>query len=325
MVSPDREADDRDREDRVDHRGIAEYAPAREAGHDFCHDAHRRQDHDVDGGVRIEPEEMLEKQWVASAKAVEDRQAEQSVRRDEKERHREHWRRQDHHQAGRIDRPDEKRHAKPGHARRAQRVDSRNEIDAGGDGAEPRDDHPEHRERDIAVGEGGRVGRIECPSRIDPAREQSPEHQDPAGQRQIPAHEIELRKGDVGRADHQRQQEVAECRGDQRHEEEPHHDDAVQREGAVIAVVGQKMRMWREQFEPDQRRRRAADEKEGGDHQGVEERDALVVGGEKPLAQAPAFRIEIAARSARALGKRHIIEGSGGHRNAPGLKDSERI
>ena len=83
----------------------------------------------------------------------------------------------------------------------------------------------------------------------------------------------------------------------------------MQREGAVIAVVGQKMRMRREQFEPDQRRRRAADEKESGDHQSVEERDALVVGGEQPFAESPALRIEIAASGARALGKRRDRRG----------------
>ena len=43
--------------------------------------------------------------------------------------------------------------------------------------------------------------------------------------------------GEVASADHQRDQEVAEGGRDRRHQEEPHHDDAMKRERLVVAVV----------------------------------------------------------------------------------------
>jgi len=45
---------------------------AGEAGDDLAHYAHRGQDHNVDGRVRIKPEEVLEQQRIAPQRRVED-------------------------------------------------------------------------------------------------------------------------------------------------------------------------------------------------------------------------------------------------------------
>ena len=57
------------------HEGVAEYAPPREAGEHFGDDAHRRQNHDVDGGMAVEPEQVLEQQRIAAGGRIENREA----------------------------------------------------------------------------------------------------------------------------------------------------------------------------------------------------------------------------------------------------------
>jgi hypothetical protein len=44
---------------------------------------HARHDHDVDGGVRVEPEEVLEEHRVAAERGVEDAEAEHALHREE--------------------------------------------------------------------------------------------------------------------------------------------------------------------------------------------------------------------------------------------------
>ena len=48
-------------------------------GDDLADHAHRRQDHDVDGRVRVEPEQVLEEHRVAAAARVEDADAEEPL------------------------------------------------------------------------------------------------------------------------------------------------------------------------------------------------------------------------------------------------------
>ena len=65
-------------------------------------------------------------------------------------------------------------------------------------------------EDDMAVGIHGRERRVEGPAGVDAADEQGVEHEGAAEHEQIPAQEIEPRKCQVARADHQRHEEIAE-------------------------------------------------------------------------------------------------------------------
>ena len=65
VMSPDQEAQHRNRQTRERHELVAENILAREVGDQFADHAHRRQHHDVNGGVRVEPEEMLEENRIA--------------------------------------------------------------------------------------------------------------------------------------------------------------------------------------------------------------------------------------------------------------------
>ena len=72
VVAPDQEAEDGDREAREGDELVAEDRLAREAAIDLADHAHRRQDHDVDGRVGVEPEQVLEQHRVAAERRVED-------------------------------------------------------------------------------------------------------------------------------------------------------------------------------------------------------------------------------------------------------------
>ena len=59
---------------------VAEDALAGEAGDDFADHAHAGQDHDVDGRVGVEPEQVLEQQRIAAEAGIEDADAAGRVR-----------------------------------------------------------------------------------------------------------------------------------------------------------------------------------------------------------------------------------------------------
>jgi hypothetical protein len=72
MVRPDQEAEDGDGDRGERDEAIAEDALAGKASNDLADDAHRRQNHDVDGGMGIEPEQVLEEQRIAAEFGIED-------------------------------------------------------------------------------------------------------------------------------------------------------------------------------------------------------------------------------------------------------------
>ena len=86
---------------------------------------------------------------------------------------------------------------------------------------------PLHGQDDVAGCVEGRIGLVEGPAGVDAAEQQRRDRQQPAGNEQVPAREVEPREGEVPGADHQRDEEIAQRRRDRRDEEEPHHDHAV--------------------------------------------------------------------------------------------------
>ena len=83
---------------------------------------------------------------------------------------------------------------------------------------------PKIGEDDVAGRVEGRIGLVKGPAGVDAAEQQRGERDQPAGDEQIPAQQIEPREGEVAGADHQRDDEIAHRRRDRRDEEEPHHD-----------------------------------------------------------------------------------------------------
>ena len=70
-------------------------------------------------------------------------------------------------------------------------------------------------------------------------------------------------------------------RGDRRDQEEEHHDDPVHREQLVVGVVREHA-FRRQQVQAHTDGERAADEEERRDGEQIQQRDALVIGGEQP-------------------------------------------
>ena len=62
VMAPDQEAQHRDGHAREGDDLVSENTLARKAGHDLADHAHRGQNHDVNGGVGVEPEQVLEEQ-----------------------------------------------------------------------------------------------------------------------------------------------------------------------------------------------------------------------------------------------------------------------
>ena len=98
------------------------------AGDELADHAHRRQDHDVDGRVRVEPEEVLEEHRIAALRRIEDAEVEDPLGRDQQQRDRDDRRAQDLDDAGGVVRPAEQRQPEPGHPGRAHRVDRHDEV-----------------------------------------------------------------------------------------------------------------------------------------------------------------------------------------------------
>ena len=192
--------------------------------------------------MRVEPEHVLKQQRIAAARRIENADAHEAFHRHQKDGHRQYRGRQQHDEADRVDPPDEQRQPHPGHAGRAQPVDRHDEIEPGHDRGKPVDEHRQGRGEDIAVGEQGRKRRVEGPAGVDAAHDQRIKQHQPGQVEYVPAAEIDPREGEIVRADHQRHEEIAERRRDRRDQEEPHHDDAVHREHAVVDVGLQQAR-----------------------------------------------------------------------------------
>ena len=79
VVAPDQEAEHRDGHAGEGDEAVAEDRLAREDGDDLADHAHARQNHDVDGRVRVEPEEVLEEHRIAAQRRVEDADVEDAL------------------------------------------------------------------------------------------------------------------------------------------------------------------------------------------------------------------------------------------------------
>ena len=80
---------------------------------------------------------------------------------------------------------------------------------------------------------GGAVGGVEGPAGVEPAGDQHDEEEHGPAPPEIEAGQVQPREGHVLGPQHQRQDEVAQGRGNAGNEEEEDHDRAVQREQLV--------------------------------------------------------------------------------------------
>ncbi len=109
MVSPNQETDDRDSDARTGDEGVSEDRFARKSRNDLADHAHRWKNHDVYGGMRIEPEEMLEKDGIAAQSGIEEAEVKHAFEAGKQQGDGNYRRPKNHHQAGGVMGPGEKR------------------------------------------------------------------------------------------------------------------------------------------------------------------------------------------------------------------------
>ena len=136
----------------------------------------------------------------------------------------------------------------------------------------------------------GRERRVEGPAGIDPADEQGVEGHRPSQHKEVPAEEIQARKRQIPRADHQGNQKIAERHRHRRHQEEPHHHDAMHGKEPVVGFGGSEQPFGHDQIQAHQRRGKTADEEEHRDRAQIQKRNALVIGGQEPTPEGEAVR-----------------------------------
>ena len=161
-------------------------------------------------------------------------------------------------------RPDEKRQPHPGHARRAQLNDGRDEIHRAQQRRRDEQHHADNPEQLAVGGNGRRQRRIRSPARLRRAagNEKAHQHDQAAEHISLVTRHVHARKRHVRRANHQRHDIIAERRERQRHNRQKHHDRAVHRAERIVKLrrhhaVGGRLAEDFCQKRPDDRNRRA--------------------------------------------------------------------
>jgi len=301
VVAPDQVADEGDGQAGEGDGLVAEDLLLGEGGEDLRDDAHGRQDHDVDGRMRVDPEQVLVQERVAALGRIEQADAEQPLQEDQQHRDPQDGRGQDLDPGRGVERPNEQRHAEPAHAGRAQPVDGGDEVEAGEDRREAHHEDGQHRQRH--VGAGAQAERhVERPAGVGhaAAREQRQQRHDGADRVQPPGGQVQAGEGHVLGPDLDGQKEVAEHGRDAGDDEEEDHDHPVEGEQGVVRVGLHDGRARQQQLEAHEQADAERHEEEAQDQDHVQNADPLVVGGENPAqdARAAAADLEIAGQGA---------------------------
>src|SRR5271169_1118878 len=278
-MRPDQKSEDGDGDRRQRYEAIAEDPLAREAGDDLADDSHRRENHDVDGGMGVEPEQMLEEQGIAAKFGIEDSEMQRAFDGHQHDGDGDDRGSQNLDDAGGVVRPNEQGQARPGHAGSAHAVDGHHEIQASENGGESGDEDGESGLDNFRVGIGRAEGGVEGPASVDAAGQHAVQHHDAADDVEVPTQQVDAREGQVLSADHHGHKEISQNSRNRRDQEEEDHHHAVHGEEFVVGIGLHQVACGSEQFKTNQQGEEAADEKEHRDREQVEERNALVVGG----------------------------------------------
>ena len=188
-----------------------------------------------------------------------------------------------------LDRPDEQRDAHPGHAGRAHVVDGDDEVDRPGERGQRRQVQAENPEVLPAPRAEllGRQRRVTGPARARRAAvgEEAREDDEPAEEEEPVRERVQAREGHVLRADHERDEVVAEAGEDRDDEEEDHHRP-VHGEQLVVRVPGDEVVVRLGQLRAYEQPHNAGGEEEEERRDDVEDPDPLVVERRQPARDA---------------------------------------
>src|SRR5262245_34089489 len=122
-------------------------------------------------------------------------------------------------------RPDKQRQAEPGHAGSTHGMDSDDEIEPGKNRRKTSNKDTYHRQSNVGVRIDAAVRRVKRPAGIDSAGGRGREGKHAAKNINIPTSQVKAWKGEVARADHQRNQKISQDRRDRRDQEKENHRD----------------------------------------------------------------------------------------------------
>src|SRR5882672_1622160 len=282
VVGPNEEADYGDGDTGAGDKRIAKDGLAREGWDDFADDAHGRQNHDVDGGMGVKPEQVLEENRVAAELRIEEAEVKHALHASEQQSDGNYGCAEDENDAGGVLRPDEERQAEPGHARRAHGVDGDDEIQAGENGREAVDENAEDGGGDGGIGIDAAERRVKGPASIQAAGGKGIEDEAATDQVNVPAQKIYLGKGQILGANHDGQKEITQDGRDGWDQEEEDHGHAVHGEELVVGFRSDQKALGREQVNANHGGERAANEEKESDRSEIQQSDALMVSGKKP-------------------------------------------
>src|SRR5882762_478228 len=282
VVGPDKEADYGDGDTGASDKRIAKDGLAGEGGNDFADNAHGGQNHDVDGRMRVKPEQVLEENGVAAELRIEEAEVKHALHAGEQQSDGDHGRAEDEDDAGGVLRPNEERQTEPGHARRAHGVHGDDEIQTGENGREAIDEHAEDGGRDRGIGIDAAERRVKGPASIQATGGKGIEDEAATDQVNVPAQKIDLGKSQILGANHDGQKEITQHSRDGWDQEEEDHGHAMHGEELVVGFRGDQKALGREQVNANHGGERAANEEKESDRSEVKQSDALVVSGKKP-------------------------------------------
>ena len=244
VMRPDKESDDPDQHHRINHSEIAEDGLARERRDNLRDDAERRQNHDVDLRMPEEPEEMLEEDGIAASGRIEKGRAEVSIGQEHRDCAGKHGDCEQQQERRYQYRPGEEGHLVQRHSGRAHIEDGCDEINGakhrGGSRQMQREDCHIHRRAGMR-GRGER--RIDGPAGPDTVagsaslNEHGAQQQQERGRQQPERNVVHARECHIGRADHERDEPVAEAPDERGHHHEENHNQAVRGDNDVVKVV----------------------------------------------------------------------------------------
>src|SRR5437879_13374940 len=86
MMSPNQKSENGDRHAGESHELIAEDLFTGVSGNQLTYHTHGRQHHDIDGGMRIEPKQMLKQHWIATQRRIKNAQVKAALQRHQQQR-----------------------------------------------------------------------------------------------------------------------------------------------------------------------------------------------------------------------------------------------
>src|SRR5438876_5331377 len=133
MVSPNKKTEHGNGQTRERYKRIAENVLSRKVGNQFTYYTHAGKYHDVDGRMRVEPEEVLEKHRVTPHCRIEDSHMGQPLESQKQDRDGYYRRPQNHNQRCSIVGPDEEGQPEPRHSGSAHCMYRDDEVQSGKD------------------------------------------------------------------------------------------------------------------------------------------------------------------------------------------------